>query len=371
MAVNLASKYSKNVSEKFARESFTSAIGSANYDFVGVDAVNVYSVATADMNNYSRTGTSRYGTPSELQDTVQTLTLTQDRAFTFTIDRGNYNDQMMVKEAGKSLARQIREKVIPEMDVYRLAKVSHRTLVNGNFKESNSDKTTAYADFLALNEKLDNEDVTPVGRKFYCRASFFNLLKQDSAFVLATPKGQDIKITGLMGEVDGVDIIKVPGKDLTTGINGVLVHPSAVCSPVKLKEYKINNNPQGVSGWLIEGRVIYDCFVMDAKSKGTAVLVDTAPVLATASTAGTAATNGTFLTYTLPEGTVAADFTKVEYKVASSAITLPDIGSAWTGGTTYVATEIAASTNTHYCIALLDAADKVVFAGTGTLVKKV
>ena len=109
---------------------------------------------------------------------------------------------------------------------------------------------------------------------------------------------------------------------------------------------------------------------MDAKSKGTAVLVDTAPLLATASTAGTSATNGTFLKYTLPVATVAADFTKVEYKVASSAITLPDIGSAWTDGTTYVATEIAALTNTHYCIALLDAEDKVVFAGTGTLVKK-
>lgn len=109
---------------------------------------------------------------------------------------------------------------------------------------------------------------------------------------------------------------------------------------------------------------------MDAKSKGTAVLVDTAPVLATASKVGTAATNGTFLTYTLPTGTVAADFTKVEYKLAAAAITLPDIGSAWTGGTTYVDTEIAASSNTHYCIALLDAEDKVVFAGTGTLVKK-
>lgn len=370
MAVNLASKYSKKVDEKFYKESFTSTMGAAEHDFVGVNSVNVYSVATADMNNYSRTGTNRYGTPSELQDTVQTLTLSKDRGFTFTIDKGNYNDQEMVKEAGKSLARQIREKVIPEIDIYRLAKVSNRTLINGNFKEANSEKTTAYADFLAINEKLDNENVPAVGRKFYCRASFYNLLKQDSSFVLATPKGQDIKITGLMGEVDGVDIIKVPGTYLTTGINGVLVHPQAVDTPVKLKEYKINNNPQGFSGWLIEGRVIYDCFLMDSKAKGAAVLVDTAPVLATASTAGTAATNGTFLAYTLPEGTVAADFPKVEYKVSSSAITLPDIGSAWSGGTTYAATEIAAGSNTHYCIALIDAGDKVVFAGTGTLVKK-
>ena len=106
------------------------------------------------------------------------------------------------------------------------------------------------------------------------------MLKQDSSFVLATPKGQDIKITGLMGEVDGVDIIKVPGTYLTTGINGVLVHPQAVDTPVKLKDYRINNNPQGVSGWLIEGRVIYDCFLMDSKAKGAAVLVDTAPLLA-------------------------------------------------------------------------------------------
>lgn len=370
MAVNLASKYSKQVDEKFSVGALTGQIGSAKHDFVGVASVNVYNVATSAMNDYNRTGANRYGTPAELQDTVQTLTLGKDRSFSFTIDRGNNNDQEMTKEAGKALARQLREVAIPEIDKYRLAKAANRSVLALNVKEANSDKTTAYADFLALNEKLDEALAPATGRIFYCRPTFYNFLKQDSAFVLGTPVGQTIKVTGQLGEVDGVAIVKVAGTYLPKGVNGILVHPSAIDIPVKLKDYKTHIDPPGINGWLVEGRLIYDLFIMNQKAKGVAVLIDTVPELATVSKAGTAATNGTFLEYTLPEGVVAADISKVEYKVASSAITAPDVGSAWTGGTTYVATEIAASTNTHYCIALLDANDKVLFAGVGALVKK-
>ena len=91
MAINYASKYAQKIDEKFARESMTSAAVNNDYDFVGVKTVNVYSVPTAEMNDYSVSGTSRYGTPQEIENTVQEMTMTRDRSFTFTIDRGTYN----------------------------------------------------------------------------------------------------------------------------------------------------------------------------------------------------------------------------------------------------------------------------------------
>lgn len=114
MAVNLASKYSSKVNERFTKESQAAMACSNEYEFSGVNTVKVFSIPTAPMNDYARTGSSRYGTPSELSNTLQTLTLTKDRAFTFTIDRGNKIQSQMVMDAGKALSRQLREITIPK-----------------------------------------------------------------------------------------------------------------------------------------------------------------------------------------------------------------------------------------------------------------
>ena len=39
----------------------------------------------------------------------------------------------------------------------------------------------------------------------------------------------------------------------------------AMTSPVKLADYKIHENPQGINGWLVEGRIYYDAFVLKNK----------------------------------------------------------------------------------------------------------
>ena len=140
MAINYASKYAQKIDEKFARESMTSAAVNNDYDFVGVKTVNVYSVPTAEMNDYSVSGTSRYGTPQEIENTVQEMTMTRDRSFTFTIDRGTYNDTQMSNAAGAALQRQIREVVVPEIDKYRFGKICEgaKTTVTGKVTKANA-----------------------------------------------------------------------------------------------------------------------------------------------------------------------------------------------------------------------------------------
>ena len=51
----------------------------------------------------------------------------------------------------------------------------------------------------------------------------------------------------------------------------IIVHKSAVTAPVKLSEYKIHDNPPGINGWLIEGRVYYDAFVLNSKKNAVYV----------------------------------------------------------------------------------------------------
>ena len=90
--VNYADKYSPQVAERFTRGAVSASIVNNDYDFVGVNAVNVYSIPIVELGNYTLTGSQRYGAPAELGNTVKTYTLSQDKAFTFTIDKRSQMD---------------------------------------------------------------------------------------------------------------------------------------------------------------------------------------------------------------------------------------------------------------------------------------
>jgi len=72
-------------------------------------------------------------------------------------------------------------------------------------------------------------------------------------------------INGQVGEVDGVKIIKAPSSYFPANTAFILMLPSSSVSPKKMEDYKTHDNPPGLSGWLVEGREIYDCFVLESK----------------------------------------------------------------------------------------------------------
>ncbi len=105
MAVNYAEKYAEVIDEKFAAESLTESAVNHDYDFKGVNKVNVYSIPTVPLQDYDMDApTNRYGTPVELGSEVQTLELTQDKAFSFTIDRRNNTDTQMAINSARAFA---------------------------------------------------------------------------------------------------------------------------------------------------------------------------------------------------------------------------------------------------------------------------
>ena len=82
MAINLATKYSNKVDERFEKQSQASLVTSGEYEFNGVDTVKVYSIDTVAMNDYSRTGSNRYGTAGELGDTSTAAISVQRQLYT-------------------------------------------------------------------------------------------------------------------------------------------------------------------------------------------------------------------------------------------------------------------------------------------------
>lgn len=264
MAIEFASKYAAQIDERFSKEAMSAGAVNQDYDFVGVKIVNVYSVPTAEMHDYERTGSNRYGTPEELENSVQELTMSQDRSFTFTIDRGNYNDTQMSNAAGAALQRQLRERVIPEIDKYRFAKICANA---GTTATGGVTKTNAYDVFLDGTTALVDNNVPTAGAVAYVSSAFYKLIKLDPAFIKQGDLAQNIALKGQVGAIDGIPLIVLPQSYLPTGVEFFVTNKIATTAPVKLSEYKIHDNPPGINGWLVEGRVYHDAFVLENKKK--------------------------------------------------------------------------------------------------------
>jgi len=260
---NYAVKYSSLVDEAFSLASLTQSIVNNDYDWVGVQTVEVYDIPTVSLSNYTMSGTARFGTPSELQNDVQALTISQDKAFAFTIDRKQADDTMMAMNAGRALAREVEQVIVPTIDKYRIAAlVAAATNVPTAAAITSSN---AFAEFLKVQEMLDEDLVPAQGRICLASPAFINAIKQDSSFTCRGDLAQTNLITGQYGEIDGVPVLKAPSSYLTSTVDFIITHPAAMVSPVKLEEYTTFDNPPGISGYLVQGRIRYDAFVLKKK----------------------------------------------------------------------------------------------------------
>lgn len=265
MAVNLAAKYEKKVDEAFKLASFTAPLVNNDYNWDGVDTIHIYRIPTVSLNNYSRTGTNRYGSPNELEDYDDTYQLTTDKAFTFTIDKGNNQDQMNVKDAGRALKRQIDQVIVPAQDKQVLSVIAAASVENSNYGTGAISKANAYEKFLDGQEALDNKLVPTEGRVAVVNTSFYKAIKQDSSFTKTGDMATKLAYKGVVGEIDGVPVIKVPSSYLPANCEFIITHPIATVNPKKLTDYKIHRDPPGINGNLVEGRVRYDTFVLEGK----------------------------------------------------------------------------------------------------------
>lgn len=366
--MNLASKYSAKVDERFYRDSQAMMALSNDYEFTGVKTVNVYSIPIAAMTDYGRTGSNRYGSPAELENNVQSLTLTKDRSFTFTIDKGNKVQSQMVMDAGKALARQLREVVVPEFDKYVFGTLAVAAVANTKVGYGAVTKSNAYEVFLKGQESLGDDNVPDSGRVAFCSYKFANMLKQDSAFMKYSNMSQEMIIKGVLGEVDGTKIVKVPKARLPEGASFILTHPIAAVGPKQLEDYKIHDNPPGISGWLVEGRIIYDSFVLDSK-KNAVYFHEGEGTLGTLTVASVAGSDTGDTKVSVTEDIQFTEH-KLVYKLGSSATAVKygDDLSAWTELTE--GADIAASSNTLVEVAEVSASGLAIKYGNKTIVKK-
>lgn len=279
MAIDLVTKYLPYVDEIFAKESKKSLLTNQDYDWIGAHTIKVYKITTANMEDYGRSGPkennwSRYGAIQGLDATTEELTLKKDRSFTFAIDKLDEDETAGQLAAASALARQQRQVIIPEVDTYTYGVMA----ADAGTKPAAVALTAEniYTEILKASTVLDNAEVPEDGRQLVVTPDVFQIMKHCKDIVMETDIGNDLRIRGVIANLDGANVIKVPAARLPKNFGFMLAHPCATVAPTKLEDYKIHKDPPGISGSLVEGRICYDAFVLDNKVKAIYYQANTA-----------------------------------------------------------------------------------------------
>lgn len=267
MAINLVTKFQPYVDEAFTAGSKASMLTNKDFDWSGAHTIKIHKVNTVPMSDYDRAGTgentSRYGALGKVENTIEEMTLTKDRSFTFVIDTLDNDETDGVLSAAAALGRQQREVIIPEVDTYVYSvmtanagtKVTSVTLTSNNL----------YDEIIQATETMDNNDVPDTGRILTVTPATYRLLKKCPDLDIDCDITAEQKAKGVVGMIDGMDVVKLPAKRLPAKFGFMIAHPVATVAPTKLEEYRTHDNPPGISGKLVEGRIVYDAFVLDNK----------------------------------------------------------------------------------------------------------
>lgn len=267
MAIDLVTQFLPYVDEMFSTESKKSLVTNNDFEWTGAHTVKVYKISTATMNDYDRAGAnegfSRYGTVASLNATTEEFTLTKDRSFTFAIDKMDTDETAQQLAGATALARQEREVIIPEVDTYVFGKMCTGA---GNKPTAIAlDENNIYDEILKASEALDNAEAPDTGRVLIVTPTTYKMLKQCPDITLDCDIAQEQRLQGVIAMVDGLSVVKVPAKRLPTDFGFIVCHKVATVAPVKLEDYKVHSDPPGISGDLVEGRIVYDAFVLDNK----------------------------------------------------------------------------------------------------------
>ena len=267
MSIELVTKFQPYVDELFKNESKRDLLTNQDFDWTGAHTVKIYKISTSQMNDYDRSGQgenwSRYGAIEALSATTQEMRLKRDRSFTFAIDKLDDDETARQLQAAAALARQLREVVVPEIDSHTYAAMT----TSAGHKPAAVALTpdNIYGEILKASEALDDAETPETNRVLLVPPATYALMKKSRDIALESDIGQEQRLRGVIGILDGASVVKVPAVRLPAEFGFMLAHPSATVCPLKLEDYNIHDNPPGISGSLVEGRVCYDTFVLDNK----------------------------------------------------------------------------------------------------------
>lgn len=305
--IHFSEKYKQSLVNGFSKASETDALFSHEMDmeFSGVKTVHVTSLKTEKMQNYNRSksvGTgSRYGETKEVGDEVQTFTMTQDKSLSLSIDKGNNVEQFNMKKAGAVMKAHRDEQIIPEVDKYRLGAWATNAGIHKALA-ANPDKTNIVSQIIGLHNEMLDAGV-PDQINLVIARTYLPALKLSSEWTALDSLGGKTLPKGTIGEFDGMPVKPMTSKKMPANVPFMLLYKGAIIAPMKINDFKGHVDPPGLSGDLLEFRMIHDAFVLGKKANGVAVgclpgTVTATPTISVASGKATITCEGATIYYT-------------------------------------------------------------------------
>ena len=192
-----------------------------------------------------------------------------DKGLACAIDAGDASDQASEKSAGLALRRQIDEVVVPFIDQTRFSKwaAGAGTVKTG----SKLTKSTVLGGIIELGGEMSNALVPEEGRTLYIPIRNYRLLVQADAVVNLEKMGQQAVEKGVVGFIDRNKVVPVPDGWFPEDVEFMIKYKNCTVDPVKLANYYIRKDAQGYDGPVVEGRIYFDSFVLDARKAGVGV----------------------------------------------------------------------------------------------------
>ena len=272
--VNLHKNYKQPLVQAFEYSSVLAGKSTTEYSWRGNEAIVLTDINTESLNDYNRgLSSNRYGTPTEVTDNQQILTLQKDRSFAKIVDKGNYQEQNYLKTGAAVIKAYMNEQVSPEMERFYFHEVAH----NAGKILTTSAKPTAsniLAEVLKLETALDEARAPKDGRYVAMPHEYVALIRQSLTNLDNVTDKWLIK--GVVGKIGTMNVIGVASADMPQGAHLVAWQKKAVANPKTIEDAKVSKDVPGVSGILIEGRFRYGVFVVGKRSGAVVAMVDAA-----------------------------------------------------------------------------------------------
>ena len=281
-------KYSGKLVKALEYASVLSGKTSTDFDWNGVKGIYLTSVKTVPLTDYNRATTgNRFGGQNEVQDEQQYLELQKDRSVALTIDKGNYQEGMLLKKAGAVIADELNEQVKPELEAFAL----DQWAVNaGQYLTitDDDDGLLIVRDIMKIEAAFKNARIPNNERYAAVDANLMPYIR--TSLTSCDGITDKMAMRGLVGRIGTINIIEVPHGDMPTNCWILAWQKKSVLDPKTISDADLHEKPENLSGALINMRYRYGafvigkyamgvCAVLAASQRATAVTPTTARVL--------------------------------------------------------------------------------------------
>ena len=166
---------------------------------------------------------------------------------------------------------EMEEQVIPMIDANRLSKAAIGAAAASQYYAPTAND--GYGDVLKMSAALDEAKAPIAGRVLWVTPQFYNAIKkQITTNVEASGYNDKLLGRGLVGELDGVPVVKVPTSYFPANTSAIMIHRDALLGAKQIMNTRIITDSELVDGTILLGRFIFDAFVLNGKKKAVAAI---------------------------------------------------------------------------------------------------